>query len=99
MSASAVTLTGGSSEEILAADQNRDFYTLQLHTLFPVYLAFGEDASDASGLRLTNIGDSVRVKGSKARLACNGYAASTPTIGIETFEDVEYTPGPLYDVG
>ncbi len=99
MSASAVTLVGSTSEEILAADAHRDFYTLQLHTLEPVYLAFGEDAADATGLRLTNIGDSVRVKGVKARLACNGYAAATPTIGIETVEDVEYRPGPLFDVG
>lgn len=99
MSASAATLTGSKSEEILAADGNRDFYTLELHSLHPVYLAFGEDAADATGIRLTNIGDSVRVKGAKARLACNGYAASTPTIGIETYEDVEYRSGPLYDVG
>jgi hypothetical protein len=94
MAASAVTLTGSSSEEILAADPNRDVYVLQLHTQEPVYLAFGEAAVTATGIGLLFAGDTVEVRGPKAREQCNGYAAATPTIGIETVEDIIYRPGP-----
>ena len=93
MPSSAVTLTGGSSELILAADKFRHFYTLQLHTAEPVYLGFGEAARTATGIALLYPGCSVRVFGAKAREAVYGYAAATPTIGIETMEDVEYRPG------
>ncbi len=93
MAASAVTLIGGSSELILAADHHRDHVTLQLHTAHPVYLAFGEAAVTAIGILLMYPGCSVRVLGVKARGAIYGFAASTPTIGIETTEDVEYRPG------
>jgi hypothetical protein len=93
MAASSVTLSGGSSEEILAANSHRDFYTLQLQTAEPVYLAFGEDAANATGIVLLYPGCSVRVTGVKAREAAYGFAADTPTIGIETSQDIEYRPG------
>lgn len=93
MPASSVTLTGGSSEEILAADPHRDHITIQLQSAEPVYLAFGEAAVTATGICLMYPGCSVRVLGAKARLAVNGHAAATPTIGIETMNDVEYRPG------
>ena len=93
MSASAVTLTGGSSELIIAADDYRDHITIQLHTAHPVYLAFGEAARTATGIALLYPGCSVRVFGAKAREAVYGFAASTPTIGVETLVDVEYRPG------
>jgi len=94
MAASTVTLTGGSSEEILAADPNRDVYVLQLQSQEPVFLAFGEAAVTATGIELRVAGDSVKVCGPKAREQCNGFAAATPTIGIETVEYIEYRPGP-----
>lgn len=93
MSASSVTLSGGSSEEILAADGHRDFYTIQLHDDGVTYLAFGETAADATGLALLYPGCSVKVVGEKARLAVNGFTAGTPTIGIETTQDISYSPG------
>ena len=93
MWASAVTLTGGSSEIIIVADEYRNYLTVQLHTAHPVYLAFGEAAASATGICLLFPGCSVRVFGAKARLAVNGHAASTPTIGIETMVDIEYRPG------
>ena len=94
MPASAVTLTASSSQAILAADPNRDHYTLQLLTDDdPVFLAFGEDAADATGICLFYPGCSVRVTGPKARLAANGYSGQTPTIGIETMEDIVYQMG------
>lgn len=93
MAASTVALTGGSSETIIAADANRDYITLQLQGNNSVYLAFGEDAADATGIMLIVPGCSVRVMGAKARLAINGYAGGATTVGIETTEDVEYRPG------
>jgi hypothetical protein len=93
MSASAVTLTGGSSELILAADEHRDHVTIQLQTAHPVFLAFDEAAIASTGIGLLYPGCSVRVFGAKARQAVYGYAAATPTIGIETMVDVEYRPG------
>lgn len=92
MAASSVTLTASSSNAILAADGNRDFYLLQLQTQEPTYIAFGEAAANATGIVLRNIGDTVKVRGAKARLACNGYSAYTPTIGIETFEEIDFIP-------
>jgi len=94
MAASTITLTGGSSEAILAADPNRDVYVLQLQSQHPVYLAFGEAAVTLTGIGLLVAGDSVEVCGPKAREACNGWAVSTPVIGIETVEYIKYRPGP-----
>ena len=93
MSASAVVLVGGSSEVILAADGNRDCYVLQLEVLETVWLAFGEDAAEEVGIGLSFLGGSVEVRGAKARLACNGYAAGASGIGIETHEGLTYRPG------
>ena len=94
MSAGTKTLGSGASEEIIAADSNRDFYVLQLQTENPVYLAFGENAVTATGILLNRIGDWVEVRGVKARVAVNGYAAGTPTLGWETFEGIKIGTGP-----
>ncbi len=94
MPASAVTISASSSQPILAADQNRDHYILQLLTDDEqVFLAFGEDAAANTGISLFYPGCSVKVTGPKARLAANGYSAQTPTIGIETMEDIVYQMG------
>lgn len=94
MPATAVTLGASASEQILAIDEDRDHYTLQLLTDDePVFLAFGEDAVVNTGICLFYPGCSVKVSGAKARLAVNGYSGQTPTIGIETMEDVTYQMG------
>lgn len=93
MSASAKTMAGTGNELIIAADANRDHITLQLHEAGPVYLAFDEDAADATGIALIYAGCSVKVTGAKARLAVYGHTDGTEVIGIETMSDVEYHPG------
>lgn len=97
MAAGTKTLANtAATEEIIAADENRDFYVLQLQTDgVSVYLAFGEDAADATGIRLQKIGEWVKVTGSKARLAVNGYTTDTPVLGWETFEGLEIGTGPI----
>lgn len=96
MPASTKTLTGGSSETIIAADSHRDHITIQLQNEYTVYLAFGEAAANATGLLLKFPLDSVRVTGPKARLAVYGWGQSQEgaVLGIETMQDVEYRPGP-----
>jgi len=93
MLAGVAALTGGSSELIIAADEHRDHLTVQLHGTETVYLAFGEDAADATGIMLMYPGCSVRVLGAKARLAVNGWASGAVNVGTETTEDIEYRPG------
>jgi hypothetical protein len=90
MAATAVTLTAGAASDILAADEFRDFYTVQLQTdEGPVYLAFGATASAAAGLFLNKTGDTVEVSGPRARETCSAFSASdTPTLGIETMTRV-----------
>jgi hypothetical protein len=93
MAAATKAMTGGSSELILAADEHRDYVTLQLQGWYSVYLAFGEPAVNETGIMLIVPGCSVRVMGAKARLPIYGYANGETTVGIETCEDVEYRPG------
>lgn len=93
MLAGVTSLTGGSSELIIAADEYRDHLTVQLHGLETVDLGFGEAAADATGIRLLYPGCSVRVLGAKARLAVYGWASGAVNVGTETTEDVEYRPG------
>jgi len=95
MAATAKTLTAGTAEDILDASDYRGDYTIQLQSdEGPVYLAFGATASAAGGISLLYPGDTVRVKGYTATLACSAYSASaTPTIGIETAPGVEYVSG------
>ena len=95
MAASSKTFTGSATDEVLAADDNRDFYVLQLLSSSNiVYFAFGEAAVSAKGMFLRDIGDTIKVTRDKARLACNGIdAGSNAVITIETGEEVEYRSG------
>lgn len=95
MPASTFTFSGTSTAEILAADVNRDHYVLQLISSDnTIPLAFGEAAVAATGVHLMEPGATVRVEGSKARLACNGIdAGSNAVIGIETKRGVTYRSG------
>jgi len=95
MAASAFTFTGSSAAEVLASDTYRDYYVLQLiSSSNTIPLAFGEDAVAATGLHLMFPGDTVKVEGSKARLACSGIdAGSDAVIGIETKRGVTYRSG------
>ena len=94
MSATAWTTGEATSKEILAASEYRDEYTVQLHDTDPVYLAFGETAVDATGIKLSFPGDSVRVRGAKARMSLNAVGAAASAGGIETMTGIEYRPGP-----
>jgi len=90
------TFSGTDSEQIIAADENRDHITIQNHTTSaPVFLGFGETAVNNKGIKLIYPGCSVRVTGAKARLAVYGIepTGTGGTVGIETTEDVEYRPG------
>lgn len=81
------------TEVILVADPYRDEYTVQLHTLTgaaPVFLAFGEDAVSGIGMRLEGLGDTLRVKSAKARLALSAVSAGIAAGGIETNTSVTY---------
>jgi len=95
MSATAKTLTASTAEDILDADDYRGEYLIQLQSdEGPVYLAFGATASASGGISLQYPGDTVRVSGYTATLACSAYsAAATPTIGIETSPGIEYVSG------
>lgn len=95
MAASSKTFSGSATDEVLAADGNRDFYVLQLISSSNiVYFAFGEDAVSANGMFLRDIGDTIKVTRNKARLACNGIdAGGSAVVSIETGEEVEYRPG------
>jgi len=93
MSAATKVFTGIGNELIIAADEHRDFITIQLQSFNSVYLGIGEVAQDATGIMLMVPGCSVRIMGAKSRLAIYGYASGTTTVGIETCEDLEYRPG------
>jgi len=93
MSAATKVMTGGESELIIAADEYRDFITIQLQGFNSVYLGIDEAAADAVGVMLIVPGCSVRIMGNKARKAIYGYASGATTVGIETCEDLEYRPG------
>jgi len=82
-------------KQLLAADEYRNEYVLQLHTQAvngdnPVFLGFGEDAVTETGLMLGGIGHTVRVLGAKARLALNALSAAISSGGIETHTSIEY---------
>jgi len=82
-------------KQLLAADEYRDEYVMQLHTQAengadPVFLAFGEDAVTETGLMLPSIGHTVRVLGAKARLALSALSAAISSGGIETHTSIEY---------
>jgi hypothetical protein len=95
MAATAKTFTGATAETIIAADVNRDYIVLQLYSSDnPVYLAFGATAVASTGVSLIFPGDTVKVKGPKARLAISGIdAGSNAVIGIETMQEIEYVSG------
>jgi len=95
MAAGTKTFTGSATTEVLAADGNRDHYVLQLVSATGVvYFGFGEDAVAATGLSLRFPGDCIKVRGNKARLACNGIDGdSDAVVNSETMEEVEYISG------
>jgi len=86
---------GADSAAILAADEHRDEYTIQLQVMEvdganPVFLGFGEDAVTQEGLALLSIGHTARVLGPKARLAVYALSAADASGGIETYTSLEY---------
>ena len=94
MAALAWNVVADTAKEILAADEYRDEYTIQLQEQVAVgtdavYLAFGETA-DGESVRLGGTGDTVRVTGAKARLAVSALSAAISSGGIETHTNLEY---------
>ncbi len=95
MTAYAWDIVADTVKEILAADEYRDELVVQLHAQAingadPVFLAFGEEATDSSGILLGNMGHSARVLGAKARLAVSAISAAVSSGGIETHSFIEY---------
>ncbi len=95
MPATAWDVEANTVKELLAADVNRDHYTIQLQVQAvkgesPVYLAFGEAAVIGAGLVLDGLGAATRVLDAKARLALSAVSAVVNSGGIETMEDIEY---------
>jgi len=94
MAAGTKTLTGGGgSEQLVAADANRDHILIQVQSNHDVYLGFGEDAADATGIGLLEPGAWVKVKGPKARGAINAISSGNAVVGYETMEEIECGPG------
>ena len=82
-----------SSAEIIAADQYRDYLTIQKGTnAVAVALGIGEDAVAGEGIQLTNIHDSVELWGVDARASISAIGNT----GAGTWEgsQVRYRPGP-----
>lgn len=95
MAAFSWDVEAGVEKQLLAADEYRDEYVMQLHTQTvngadPVFLGFGEDAVTETGLMLGGIGHNVRVLGAKARLALSALSAAISSGGIETHTSIEY---------
>lgn len=86
MAAGSKTLSGGSSEEVLAASRYRDHVVIQLQNANATFLGFGEDAAADTGAKLLDAGDTVCVHGPKARGAINAFSAGAALLGYETGE-------------
>jgi hypothetical protein len=88
-----------SSSIIVAADANREFLFIQKITnAVAVAIGIGEAAEAGKGIQLTNIGDSVLLRGPNARAAI--YAIGNT--GAGTYQDggeVTYVPGPTPAAG
>jgi hypothetical protein len=81
-----------SSAEIVAADDYREYLTIQLTNATQVALGFGEAAVANKGVQLINAGDAVRLRGAMARKAV--YAIGNGATGTYQDGDAEYSPGP-----
>jgi hypothetical protein len=57
------------SAEIIAADEYRDWLTIQLQNTTPVYLGFGVPAVEGESIMLVTTGDNITVAGHLARQA------------------------------
>jgi hypothetical protein len=83
-------------QEIYAADKYRDNLLIQLQSqaasgAFPVYLAFGAAAVDGEGVVLMEVGDSVIVRGPKARGVISAISGAGASGGGEAGESIEYS--------
>ena len=100
MSAYAWELEADVAKEIIPADEYRDELVVQLYTSqftqagSPVYLAFNEVPVLENGICLGNQGHTVRILGTKARLAVNAISSEVATGGIETHTSLEYRHTP-----
>lgn len=90
MALGTLTVTGGGgTEELLAADTNRDYVLIQLQSDHPTYVGFGEDAVTLQGIAMLEPGAWIKVTGHKARGVINVIAAGNAVLGYETMQGVE----------
>lgn len=80
------------SDEIIAADEFREYLTIQLTNATLVALGIGEAAVAGEGIQLINAGDTVRLEGAQARVAI--YAIGNGAAGTYQSGSVYYSPGP-----
>jgi hypothetical protein len=80
------------SSIIVPANQHREAVFIQKTNDVTVALAIGEAAVATDGIQLTQVGDSVTIRGAAARKAI--YAIGNGGEGTYQEGDVTYTPGP-----
>lgn len=85
-------LQGGTSESIVAANDNRSHLTIQLKGSTSIELGIGTAAVAGQGIKLIQPGDSVQIKGALAKLAVNGIGTITTSNGGWQDGDVQVTP-------
>lgn len=82
-------LTGSASQEIIAANEYREYLMVQSTGSAATYFAFGEDAVDGEGVRLVKGEDSFTVKGALARLAVHAIGTQTNSAGCYQEGNIE----------
>lgn len=79
-------LSGTTTEQIIAANADRDHLTIQLTAGTAVHLGFGTAAVAATGVKLLAAGDSVTVDGWLSRLAVNAIGGADSVGGWQDGE-------------
>lgn len=90
--ASGAIAGGSASAVIVAADEYRDYLTIQLTNATALEVAFGVTAVTAECLKLINAGDVITVRGPLAR--GDVYGIGNGAVAVWQGGDVTYTPGP-----
>lgn len=92
MSQGSFALTGATSELIVAANENREYLTIQLKGSATIELGFGTAAVAGEGIKLIKPGDSVLIQGALAREAVYGIGTQTNSLGGWQDGNVQVTP-------
>ena len=86
------TLNGTSTQQIVAADTNRVFLTIQSKGSTSFELGIGTAAVAGQGIKLINPGDSAQIKGALAKLAVNAIGTATTSNGGYQDGDIQVSP-------